>query len=197
MSNQIVYSHERPDGRIIRIVHGDITQEQVDAIVNAANEHLAHGGGVAGAIVRRGGREIQEESTRWVREHGPVRTGTAAITGAGRLPARYVIHAVGPRWGMGDEERLLAQAVQSALALADEKGLRSISLPAISTGIFGFPKPLGAKVILDAVERYLDEHPASSLREVRLCNIDRETTELFVAEMERRYGKRGTQNAER
>ncbi len=197
MSNQIVYTHERPDGRIIRIVHGDITQEQVDAIVNAANEHLAHGGGVAGAIVRRGGREIQEESTRWVREHGPVRTGTAAITGAGRLPARYVIHAVGPRWGMGDEERLLAQAVQSALALADEKGLQSISLPAISTGIFGFPKPLGAKVILDAVERYLDEHPASSLREVRLCNIDRETTELFVAEMERRYGKRGTQNAER
>ena len=191
MSNQIVYSHERPDGRVIRIVHGDITQEQVDAIVNAANEHLAHGGGVAGAIVRRGGREIQEESTRWVREHGPVRTGTAAITGAGRLPARYVIHAVGPRWGMGDEERLLAQAVESALALADEKGLRSISLPAISTGIFGFPKPLGAQVILDAVERYLDEHPQSSLREVRLCNIDRETTDLFVAEMERRHGKRG------
>ena len=92
---------------------------------------------------------------------------------------------------MGDEERLLAQAVESALALADEKGLRSISLPAISTGIFGFPKPLGAQVILDAVERYLDEHPQSSLREVRLCNIDRETTDLFVAEMERRHGKRG------
>jgi putative ATPase len=188
-SNQVVYTHQRPDGRIIRVVHGDLTEEQVDAIVNAANERLAHGGGVAGAIVRKGGREIQEESTRWVREHGPVRTGTAAITGAGRLPARYVIHAVGPRWGTGDEERLLAQAVQSALALADEKGLQSISLPAISTGIFGFPKALGAKVILDAVEAYLDEHPGSSLQEVRFCNIDRETTDLFLAEMERRYGE--------
>lgn len=195
-SNSIVYTHHRSDGRIIRVVHGDITQEQVDAIVNAANERLAHGGGVAGAIVRRGGREIQEESSRWVREHGPVPTGSAAITGAGRLPARYVIHAVGPRWGMGDEERLLAQAVQSALALADEKGLQTISLPAISTGIFGFPKPLGVKVILDAVEQYLDEHPESSLQEVRLCNIDRETTDLFLAEVERRHGKRGTQNAE-
>lgn len=189
-ANKIVYTHQRPDGRIIRVVHGDITAETVDAIVNAANERLAHGGGVAGAIVRKGGREIQEESTRWVREHGPVRTGTAAITGAGRLPARYVIHAVGPRWGIGDEERLLAQAVQSALALADEKGLQSISLPAISTGIFGFPKSLGAKVILDAVVRYLDEHPESSLREVRFCNIDRETTELFLGEMQSRYGER-------
>jgi len=187
MTNEVVYTHQRPDGRIIRVVQGDITAETVDAIVNAANERLAHGGGVAGAIVRKGGREIQEESSRWVREHGPVRTGTAAITGAGRLPARYVIHAVGPRWGMGEEERLLTQAVQSALALADEKGLQSISLPAISTGIFGFPKPLGAKVILDAVEEYLDEHPESRLREVRLCNIDRETTDLFLAEVEGRY----------
>ena len=189
MSNQIVYTYRRSDGRVIRVVHGDITAEEVDAIVNAANERLAHGGGVAGAIVRKGGREIQEESTRWVQEHGPVRTGTAAITGAGRLSARYVIHAVGPRWGMGDEERLLAQAVQSALALADEKGLQSISLPAISTGIFGFPKALGAKVILDAVEGYLDEHPESSLQEVRFCNIDRETTDLFLTEMRGRYGE--------
>ncbi len=189
MSNQIVYTYRRSDGRVIRVVHGDITAEEVDAIVNAANERLAHGGGVAGAIVRKGGREIQEESTRWVQEHGPVRTGTAAITGAGRLSARYVIHAVGPRWGMGDEERLLAQAVQSALALADEKGLQSISLPAISTGIFGFPKALGAKVILDAVEGYLDAHPESSLQEVRFCNIDRETTDLFLTEMRGRYGE--------
>lgn len=164
-------------------MQGDITEEAVDAIVNAANEHLAHGGGVAGAIVRKGGPRIQEESSRWLREHGPVATGSAAITGAGALKARHVIHAVGPVWGRGNEAALLASAVKSALALADDNGVRTISLPAISTGIFGFPKPLGAKVIVGAVQEYLDEHPASSIREVRFCNIDAATTELFLAEL--------------
>jgi O-acetyl-ADP-ribose deacetylase (regulator of RNase III) len=177
------FSYTRPDGRILRVVHGDITEEAVDAIVNAANEHLAHGGGVAGAIVRKGGRQIQDESTRWVREHGPVRTGSAAITGGGALKARYVIHAVGPVWGAGNEEALLAGAVTSALSLADENGVRTISLPAISTGIFGFPKPLGAKVIVRAVQEYLDGHPTSSIREVRFCNIDAVTTDLLRDEL--------------
>jgi putative ATPase len=181
--NEVLHTHRRPDGREIKVVQGDITQEEADAIVNAANERLAHGGGVAGAIVRRGGHEIQEESRQWVREHGPVPTGGAAITGAGRLRARYVIHAVGPVWGTGNEEALLASAVRSALALADERGLASVSLPAISTGVFGFPKPLGAKVILRAVQEYLDAHPHSTLREVRLCNIDRETSQLFLREV--------------
>jgi O-acetyl-ADP-ribose deacetylase (regulator of RNase III) len=178
--NEVLHTHTRPDGRVLRVVRGDITAEDVDAIVNAANEQLAHGGGVAGAIVRAGGREIQDESRQWVRKHGDVPTGGAAITGAGSLRANYVIHAVGPVWGMGNEEALLASAVTSALALAGEKGLQSVSLPAISTGIYGFPKPLGAKVILRAVQEYLDEHSDSSLRVVRLCNIDSATCELFV-----------------
>lgn len=177
------FTYARADGRILRVVHGDITEEAVDAIVNAANEHLAHGGGVAGAIVRKGGRQIQDESTRWVREHGPVRTGSAAITGGGALKARYVIHAVGPVWGTGNEEALLARAVTSALSLADENGVETISLPAISTGIFGFPKALGAKVIVRAVQEYLDGHPASSIREVRFCNIDAVTTDLLRDEL--------------
>jgi len=176
----ILHTHTRPDGRVLRVVQGDITEEDVDAIVNAANEQLAHGGGVAGAIVRAGGREIQDESRQWVREHGDVPTGGAAITGAGNLKAHYVIHAVGPVWGMGNEEALLASAVKSALALAEEKGLQSVSLPAISTGIYGFPKPLGAQVILEAVREYLDEHSDSCLRQVRLCNVDSATSELFV-----------------
>jgi putative ATPase len=180
--NQVLHTHTRPDGRVLRVVRGDITEEDVDAIVNAANEQLAHGGGVAGAIVRAGGYEIQEESRQWVREHGDVPTGGAAITGAGSLKARHVIHAVGPVWGMGNEETLLASAVMRALALADEHGLQSISLPAISTGIYGFPKPLGAQVILGAVQGYLDEHSGSSLTEVRLCNIDSATCELLVEE---------------
>ncbi len=183
--NTVAAEHMRGDGRLLSVVHGDITEEAVDAIVNAANEHLAHGGGVAGAIVRKGGRQIQEESDRWVREHGVVRTGTAAVTGAGRLRARHVIHAVGPVWGVGNEEALLADAVTSALSLATDGGMRTISLPAISTGIFGFPKPLGAQVIVKAVQQYLDGHPDSSLREVRFCNIDRQTTDLFVAELGR------------
>ncbi|MCD6291728.1 MAG: macro domain-containing protein [Anaerolineae bacterium] len=189
MTRKILYEHRTPVGQLLRIVQGDLTQEPVDAIVNAANGRLAHGGGVAGAIVRRGGHEIQEESDRWVQEHGPVRTGSAAITGAGKLPARYVIHAVGPVWrGRGDEDELLASAVTSALSLAAEHGLQSVSLPAISSGIFGFPKERAARVILDAVERFLADHPDSSVREVNLCNIDDLTANIFLEEARRRYG---------
>ncbi|MCL5023027.1 MAG: macro domain-containing protein, partial [Nitrospirae bacterium] len=120
----------------LRLVQGDITERDVDAIVNAANSHLRHGGGVAGAIVKKGGQIIQEESDRI----GFVPVGHATVTGAGKLPARYVIHAVGPRMGEGDEDNKLKQAVLSSLMLASGKGLKSISLPAISSGIFGFPK---------------------------------------------------------
>lgn len=188
--SKVLCTYERPDGRVLQAVQGDITAEEVDVIVNAANERLAHGGGVAAAIVRRGGPQIQEESRRWVREHGPVPTGRAAITGAGQLKARYVVHAVGPVWGgRGDEEALLASAVRSALELADQQGARSISLPAISTGIFGFPKPLGVRVILRAVQEYLDQHPGSSLRLVRFCNIDAETAQLFREELQRLGGR--------
>ncbi len=187
MTREILFEYTLDTGQTIRVVKGDLTQEPVDAIVNAANERLAHGGGVAGAIVRRGGRIIQEESNRWVQEHGPVRTGTAAITGAGSLPARYVIHAVGPIWGSGNEEAKLASAVRSALELAAEHGVRSISLPAISSGIFGFPKDLCAKVILDTVVDFLKAHPDSSVREVNLCNIDDLTANIFLEEARRRF----------
>jgi len=185
---QILYEHKTSADQIIRVVQGDLTEERVDAIVNAANEHLAHGGGVAGAIVRKGGYEIQRESEAWVREHGPVRTGTAAITGAGRLPARYVIHAVGPVWGTGDEETKLASAVRSALELAAAHNLASVSMPGISSGIFGFPKPLCAQVMLATVTDFLAAHPDGPVREVNLCNIDQQTAEIFAAEARRRFG---------
>jgi putative ATPase len=188
--NELLLTYTLPTGQRLQVVRGDITQEPVDAIVNAANGRLAHGGGVAGAIVRRGGQEIQDESRAWVREHGPVPTGGAAITGAGDLQARYVIHAVGPVWRDGHEEpEQLRSAVWSALALADEHDLASISLPAISSGIFGFPKPLAARVIWDAVEAYFDEYPDSGIEVVRFCNIDAETAELFLEEGDRRGGE--------
>jgi len=112
--NQVVREVTLPTGQVLRIVRGDITEERVDAIVNAANSHLKHGGGVAGAIVRKGGESIQRESDEWVRQHGPVPTGQVAVTGAGNLPAKAVIHAVGPVWGehpQKEADKLLKGAV--------------------------------------------------------------------------------------
>jgi O-acetyl-ADP-ribose deacetylase (regulator of RNase III) len=183
----VLYEHAMTGGQILRVVQGDLTAEHVDAIVNAANEHLVHGGGVAGAISRRGGPAIQRESTAWVREHGPVPTGSAALTAGGSLPCRYVIHAVGPVWGSGDEEAKLARAVRSALDLADQQRLRSVSMPGISSGIFGFPKPLCAQVMLAEIHAWLSARPSSSVREVRSCNIDRETAQLFLAEARKQF----------
>jgi O-acetyl-ADP-ribose deacetylase (regulator of RNase III) len=159
----------------ISVVIGDLTEEGTDAIVNPANSGLAHGGGVAGAIVRRGGTEIQRESL----EKAPVPVGSAVVTGAGRLPCRWVIHAVGPVWGEGDEEAKLRKAVGSALARAEDLGLASIALPAISTGIFGYPKAEGCRVIVEEVARHL-LRPTGSLGSVRLVSIDEETASHFM-----------------
>lgn len=128
---------------MLQLVEGDITTAKVDAIVNAANAHLQHGGGVAGIISRKGGPVIQRESDLWVREHGSVRHAEPAVTSGGSLPCRYVLHAVGPVWGEGDEDRKLAEAVTGSLRAADQLELTSIAFPAISTGIFGFPKEIG------------------------------------------------------
>jgi O-acetyl-ADP-ribose deacetylase (regulator of RNase III) len=174
---EVLAVHQLPGGPVIRVVQGDLTEEGVDAIVNAANSRLAHGGGVAGAIVRKGGREIQEESDRIA----PVPVGQARITGAGRLPAKHVIHAVGPMWGEGDEDAKLRSAVQSSLALAEKHGFKTISMPAISSGIFGFPKDRCAQVFMAAIADYFSEHPGGSLQEVRLCNIDAQTSAIFAA----------------
>lgn len=141
----------------LELVEGDITEMDTDAIVNAANERLAHGGGVAGVISRKGGPAIQRESDAWVRQHGPVRTGTAAITSGGKLKARHVIHAVGPVYdGTPRSADLLASAVRAALSMADEHGLKSIALPAISTGIFGYPMEEAAQVMVSAAIGYAE-----------------------------------------
>jgi len=181
-------------GQVIQARQGDLTLEPVDAIVNAANEDLQHGGGVAGAIVRRGGFVIQEESERWVREHGSLPTGEVAVTGAGRLPCRYVIHAVGPVWRGGGqgEEALLRQATTNSLLKAEELKLRSIALPAISSGIFGFPKERCAQIMLAAALDFCAQRPDSTLREIRFTNIDAPTVDLFTAEVEgREPGRKG------
>ena len=154
--------------KTFQIVQGDITAEETDAIVNAANAHLQHGGGVAWTISRRGGEVIQRESDAWVREHGAVSHANPAYTSAGELPCKYIIHAVGPVWGEGDEDKKLADAINGSLRVASDLKLASLSLPAISTGIFGFPKERAAKIIFSAIEQYLARNPESSLRTVRL-----------------------------
>lgn len=141
----------RISDKIIELKKGDITHEETDAIVNAANEALVLGGGVAGAISRAGGYSIQEEC----RKKAPIRTGEAVITTGGSLKARYVIHAVGPRMGDGDEEIKLRAATMSALKIADENGLKSIAFPAVSTGIYGYPMRECAKIMLKAAVEYL------------------------------------------
>jgi O-acetyl-ADP-ribose deacetylase (regulator of RNase III) len=163
-------------GATINLIQGDITRQDTDAIVNAANERLQHGGGVAGAISRKGGPVIQRESDEWIGRYGPVRTGSAAITGAGNLRARYVIHAVGPVMGSGDEVRKLQRATRSALVLAVQYDLRSITFPAISTGIFGFPVDRCADVMLSEVCSFLSE---SKPLDVFFCLYDKKTLGVF------------------
>ncbi len=177
--NQVIQSQSLPSGAQLLLVQGDLTTEQVDAIVNAANRHLQHGGGVAGAIVRAGGRQIQDESDAWVSQYGPVAHASPAHTSAGRLPCRYVIHAVGPVWGEGDEDRKLQECVRGSLETADRLGLASISLPAISTGIFGFPKERAARIMLSTIKDYLNKNLESRVKQVRIVLFDHPTLEAF------------------
>jgi len=167
-------------GRTIRLVSGDLTERSVDAIVNAANSHLQHGGGVAGAIVRKGGQVIQEESNAI----GFVPVGGAVVTGGGRLAARHVIHAVGPRMGEGDEDRKLKQAITSVLALATEKGFERISIPAISAGIFGFPRDRCAHILVNETAAFLRQRPETPLRVVEFCIADAAAYGFFQQEIE-------------
>jgi O-acetyl-ADP-ribose deacetylase (regulator of RNase III) len=169
-----------PGGPVFQLLQGDLTDQRLDAIVNAANAYLQHGGGVAGAISRRGGPAIQAESDLWVRQHGPLAHDRPAVTSGGDLPCKYVIHAVGPVYGQGSEDDKLAATVTGALRQAGQLGLASIAFPAISTGIFGFPRERAARVILSTISRYFDETPSTSLRLVRLVLIDRPTLEAFT-----------------
>lgn len=169
------------DGTQLVLCEGDVTELEVDAVVNAANEDLQLGTGVAGAIREKGGPAIQEECDRI----GHAAVGTAVLTGAGNLRARQVIHAVGPRMGEGDEDRKLAAAVRSALALADRHGLKTIGLPAISTGNFGFPLDRAARVMLTEIHRYLQG--GTKLEKVMVCLYGDDAFQTFRQELRRGF----------
>lgn len=185
--NTVLVEKGLPSNQTIQIVQGDITTEEVDAIVNAANERLQHGGGVARTISQRGGPAIQEESDLWIRQHGPVSHTHPAWTSGGRLSAKYVIHAVGPVWGGGEEDKKLWDAVTGSLRVVDELKCTSIAMPAISTGIYGFPRERAAGIILSAIEKYFVDN-SSGIKQVRMVLFDQPTVDVFVQTWQDKWG---------
>jgi O-acetyl-ADP-ribose deacetylase (regulator of RNase III) len=173
----------------IEIIRGDITKVRADAIVNAANSSLMGGGGVDGAIHRAGGPEIIKECMRIRAMQGECPAGQAVVTGAGLLPARFVIHTVGPVWegGMEGEPLLLAECYANSLRLAVEHSCRSIAFPNISTGVYGYPKNRAAAVAYQAVAAFLAGN--SSLEKVIFVCFDEDNRLLLLAEQERSPGR--------
>lgn len=185
--DRVVVEHVLPTNQMIQIVQGDITAEEVDAVVNAANERLQHGGGVAWAISKKGGAIIQRESDLWIRQHGPVPHSHPAWTSGGNLPAKYVIHAVGPVWGDGNEDQKLSDAVTGSLQVADELKCLSLAMPAISTGIFGFPKERAAGIILSAIEAYFEGN-RSGIKIIKIVLFDQSTVDAFLKQWRMVHG---------
>jgi O-acetyl-ADP-ribose deacetylase len=178
--NTLITERKLSTNQTLQIVQGDITIEEVDAIVNAANENLAHGGGVAWAISKNGGAAVQQESDEWIRKHGPVSHAHPAWTSGGLLPAKYIIHAVGPVWkNAGDEDLKLSDAVKGSLQVADELKCKSISIPAISTGIFGFPTERAARIIFRSIDEYFAKTQESNIQQIRIILFDSPTLEVF------------------
>jgi O-acetyl-ADP-ribose deacetylase len=175
---EVLAREEIAPGRVFQVVRGDLLEEPVDAIVNAANGHLAHGGGVAGVISRAAGPELQKESDALLRSHGPYQTGSAVATGAGKLPFKGVVHAVGPRHGEGDEERKLTLALSNAFSLASERGWASVAFPAVSSGIFAVPLDVCARAYLAAAR-------VAPLRDLRLCLRDQPVIDAVLKELSR------------
>ncbi|KAL9972371.1 hypothetical protein ACROYT_G018656 [Oculina patagonica] len=185
-----------PEGKNILVYKDNICNRDVDVIVNAANSNLHHVGGVAKAIADAAGEAIKDESGRYIIDHGPVLEGQVVVTSAGKLPFKKVIHAVGPQWrkeaarekAMGKsprEEKLLRYAVTNALDAA--KSFKSIAIPAISTGIFGFPRDLCAQIMVDSALAFFQENPSCRLSEIQFTSIDEDVVKAFVKEMDSRF----------
>jgi O-acetyl-ADP-ribose deacetylase (regulator of RNase III) len=181
MNSKIIDEFKVNENTLLRLIEGDITERKVDVIVNPANSYLKHGGGVAGAIVRKGGKIIQEESNRI----GFVEVGKSAITSGGNLPCKAVIHTVGPQMGEGNEDEKLSNAINSCLALATQKAFKSISIPAISSGIFGYPKDRCAEILVNEIINYFTQKQNSNINIVEFCLLDNDTIYEFQKEFDK------------
>ncbi|MBN2283838.1 MAG: macro domain-containing protein [Deltaproteobacteria bacterium] len=186
MDERLIASLTFEGGGEFKVVVHDLLREPVDCIVNAANGMLAHGGGVAAAIARAAGNSLVVDGDRLVREQGPVPTGGAVMTTAGKLPFKGVIHAIGPRMGQGKEEEKLVQALESAFLLAHERGWSSLSFPGISSGIFAVPHDVCARAYLKAVRAFFSGHADSTLKVIRLCLFEGPLLDTVKREIERR-----------
>jgi O-acetyl-ADP-ribose deacetylase len=169
----------------LSLVQGDITRQTVEAVVNAANSGLMGGGGVDGAIHRAGGPKILEECKQIVAKQGRLPAGQAVITTGGNLPAKYVIHTVGPVWygGTRSEPETLASAYRESLKLAAEKGIKSVAFPSISTGAYGYPVDEAARVALQSVKSFLEEK-TTSIQEVRFVLFNSAAFEAYQEALE-------------
>ncbi|KAG6603059.1 Hismacro and SEC14 domain-containing protein [Phytophthora cinnamomi] len=188
-------------GPELLVTQGDLTRCAADAIVNAANTRLMHGGGLAGAIVRTGGASIQAESSKWVKDHGLLKVGDAVTTDAGNLPCQHVIHTVGPNVGSAkltaEHAAQLRRAVWSALLEADRLEVASVAVPGISTGIFGYPRDLGAQEIVHESVRFcVEKGDTTKVERIALMNIDDPTVSSFVKAVDDAREQRGDAESE-
>ncbi|KAM8770640.1 protein mono-ADP-ribosyltransferase PARP9 isoform 2-T2 [Rhynchonycteris naso] len=173
----------------------NLTRHAVDAVVNAANEGLIHGGGLAGALVKAGGQEIQDESTNYVWRHGQVGTGEIAITGAGRLPCKVIIHAVGPRWAAVNKERCIFDLQKAIINILDfvttkSRNLETVAIPALSSGIFHFPLDLCTQIIVNTIKNYFQKkQPTGNLKEIHLVSNEDPTVAAFKTASEMILGR--------
>jgi len=174
------------NGAKIRLVEGNIVHLDVEAIVNAANKSLILGGGVAGAIRLKGGHSIQDECNRI----GPIEVGEAVITGGGNLKAKYVIHAVGPIYGEGDEDEKLAKATTNSLRICKEKKIKSVAFPAISTGIFHFPIRRCSNIMLKTAFKFIKQNEFPN--EIVFCLYGEKAYSIFMETFNKIIEKEGT-----
>jgi len=171
-SSEVKYEYEFAHGQLLQVRSGDITEECVDVIVNEANSNLTHNSGTAAALAQKGGKEVQVQSDRWVRKHGPVSPGQVAVTEAGQLPCKWLIHAVGPVWRGGNwrEDSELWDAMWNCLVWASKLHARSIAIPAVGSSFLGFQKERCAYLLVDCIAKFIHKHPLSKLREIRIVN---------------------------